>query len=296
MLEVKNKVCIITGSGAGLGKAYAAKLLQFGTKVCISDINEKAGAETLQEFQEKFGKDKACFVRCDVTKEEQFVNLFDETEKFFGVKCVDILVNNAGINNNLGWRKCFDVNIMGVMIGMEIALERMQKTSTKGEIINCASLAGFVTGSRAIGEAYYGSKHACVTVSRNVATDFANTKIPVKCLCPGFANTAIINVQEEHQTQFNKEINEFGLLEPDEVADAFYKLLTECGNGATMGIMKGFPMIIIPDYGRPGALLILFLSVVVSKVTGLKMVTPVHHILCAFILIAIMLLLFCWFV
>ena len=296
MKDIKNKVCIITGSASGLGKAYAEKLLKNGAKICISDINEEVGAKTLQEFQKRFGKDCVCFVGCDVTKEDQFINLFDQTEKFFGVKCVDILVNNAGINNNLGWRKCFDVNIMGVMIGMEIALDRMQKVPTKGEIINCASLAGFVTGSRAIGEAYYGSKHACVTVSRNVATDYSNTKVPIKCMCPGFANTAIINVQEEHQNQFNKEINEFGLLEPEEVADAFYTLLTECDNGATMGIMKGFPMIIIPDYGRPGALFILFLSVIVSKITGLKMVTPIHQILCALILMAIIILLLGWFI
>ena len=182
MKDVENKVCIITGSASGLGKAYASKLLQNKAKVCISDIDEKAGAMTLKEFQQRFGRDSVCFVRCDVTKEEQFINLFDETEKIFDVKCVDLLVNNAGINNNLGWRKCFDVNIMGVMMGMEIALDRMQKSPKKGEIINCASLAGFVTGSRAIGEAYYGSKHACVTVSRNVATDYSNTKVSIKCI------------------------------------------------------------------------------------------------------------------
>ena len=296
MKDVENKVCIITGSASGLGKAYASKLLQNKAKVCISDIDEKAGVTTLKEFQERFGKERVCFIRCDVTKEDQFINLFDETEKIFDVKCVDLLVNNAGINNNLGWRKCFDVNIMGVMMGMEIALDRMQKSPKKGEIINCASLAGFVTGSRAIGEAYYGSKHACVTVSRNVATDYSNTKVPIKCMCPGFANTAIINVQEEHQNQFNKEIDEFGLLEPDEVADAFYKLLTECGNGDTMGILKGLPMIIVPDYGRPGALLMLFLSVVVAKTTGIKLVTPVHLIICALILMAIIVIFFGWLI
>jgi len=296
MKDVENKVCIITGSASGLGKSYASKLLQNKAKVCISDIDEKAGATTLKEFQERFGIDRVCFIRCDVTKEEQFINLFDETEKTFDVKCVDLLVNNAGINNNLGWRKCFDVNIMGVMMGMEIALDRMQKSPKKGEIINCASLAGFVTGSRAIGEAYYGSKHACVTVSRNVATDYSNTKVPIKCMCPGFANTAIINVQEEHQNQFNKEIDEFGLLEPDEVADAFYKLLTECGNGDTMGILKGLPIIIIPDYGRPGALLMLFLSVVVAKTTGIKLVTPVHLIMCALIMTAMIVIFFGWLI
>ena len=134
MATVKDKTCIITGSAAGLGKAYAAKLLQNGTRVCLSDVNEDAGAKTLAEFQETFGEDRVFFVRCDVIKQEEFVNLFDEAEKAFGVKCIDILVNNAGINNNLGWRKCFDVNIYGVMIGMEIAMERMTKSPGKGTL------------------------------------------------------------------------------------------------------------------------------------------------------------------
>ena len=53
--------------------------------------------------------------------------LFNSCESYFGVPCVDLLVNNAGINSNLGWRKCMDVNIIGVMNGTEIALERMRK-------------------------------------------------------------------------------------------------------------------------------------------------------------------------
>ena len=294
MATVKDKTCIITGSAAGLGKAYAAKLLQNGTRVCLSDVNEDAGAKTLAEFQETFGEDRVLFVRCDVTKQEEFLNLFDEAEKAFGVKCIDILVNNAGINNNLGWRKCFDVNIYGVMIGMEIAMERMTKSPGKGTIINCASLAGFVTGTRGIGPAYYGSKHACVTVSRNVATDYHKTGVSVKCMCPGFANTAIINVEPEHQDQFNREISEFGSLEPEEVAEAFYKLLTECSNGATMGVLKGCPLIIIPDYGRPGALTLLGLSMIVAKVTGLEIITPIHQILCAIFLLVILIVFTAW--
>ena len=64
MVEVRNKTCIITGSAAGLGKAYAAKLLENGARVCISDVNETNGIETLQEFRDKFGPDCVCFVRC----------------------------------------------------------------------------------------------------------------------------------------------------------------------------------------------------------------------------------------
>ena len=86
----------------------------------------------MSEMREKFGNDRVCFVKCDVTKDKEFVNLFDEAEEYFKVQCIDILVNNAGINMNLGWKKCMDVNIMGVMMGTEMAVDRMVKSGKMG--------------------------------------------------------------------------------------------------------------------------------------------------------------------
>ena len=83
-------------------------------------------------MKERFGNNNVCFIKCDVTKEDEFQNLFDKAEEFFKVKCIDILVNNAGINTNLGWRKCMDVNIMGVMLGSEMAMDRMIKSGKVG--------------------------------------------------------------------------------------------------------------------------------------------------------------------
>ena len=139
-MDLNNKVAIITGSAQGLGKAFAARILEVGAKVCISDVNKEKGEAALKELQERFGEDKVCFVPCDVTKDEEFRNLFDKTEEHFKVGCVDILANNAGVNVNLGWRKCMDINIMAVMNGTEIALERMNKAGKPCQIINTASL------------------------------------------------------------------------------------------------------------------------------------------------------------
>ena len=139
-MDLNNKVAIITGSAQGLGKAFAARLLEVGVKVCISDLNRDKGEETLKELKERFSEDKVCFVPCDVTKEEEFKNLFNKAEEYFKVGCVDILGNNAGINVNYGWRKCMEVNIMAVMNGTEIAIERMKQVGKRGQIINTASL------------------------------------------------------------------------------------------------------------------------------------------------------------
>ena len=99
-MKIRNKKCIITGSAQGLGKAFAKILLHNGAQVCISDINAQTAISTLQEFQSIYGTQNVCFVKCDVTHEEEFTNLFNEAEKYFEVDCVDILVNNAGINTN----------------------------------------------------------------------------------------------------------------------------------------------------------------------------------------------------
>jgi len=71
-MQVRDAVCLVTGSAQGLGKAFAVRLLAAGAKVCISDVKEEGGLATLKELREKFGEDKVTFVLCDVTKSEQF--------------------------------------------------------------------------------------------------------------------------------------------------------------------------------------------------------------------------------
>merc|ERR1711973_155045 len=71
-MQVRDAVCLVTGSAQGLGRAFAIRLLAAGAKVCISDVREEGGLATLEELREKFGKEKVTFVQCDVTKQEQF--------------------------------------------------------------------------------------------------------------------------------------------------------------------------------------------------------------------------------
>ena len=106
-MDTKSKVRIVTGSGQRLGKAFAKILLDHGARVCISDLKEEPATQTLEEFQSYYGKENVCFVQCDVTQEEQFVSLFDQTEAYFKVDCIDLLANNAGINTKFGWKKMY---------------------------------------------------------------------------------------------------------------------------------------------------------------------------------------------
>merc|ERR1711990_402724 len=263
-MQVRDAVCLVTGSAQGLGKAFAVRLLAAGAKVCISDVREEGGLATLAELREKFGAEKVTFVQCDVTKPEQFSKLFDECEAYFKVKCIDLLVNNAGINTNLGWRKCMEVNIIGVMTGTEIALERMKKQPKKGTIVNTASMAGIMTGFAEDALSYFVSKHGVVTLTRTLNASFHESGVEVKAICPAWADTEIVSGVDgdERKAKINSLVKSSGgLMTTEFVAEAFFSLLTECPRGSVMGVLNKMPYFVIPDTSE-------LMGRAVRKITG----------------------------
>lgn len=282
-MDLTNKVVVITGSAQGLGKAFAVRLLEVGAKVCISDLKLETGEKTLYELKERFGDEKVCFVACDVTIEEQFNNLFDKSEEFFKVSCVDILVNNAGINTNFGWRKCMEVNIMAVMMGTEIAMNRMRKSGKKGhQIINVASMAGFGPGINEDMVGYSVSKFGVVALTRTMAKAISEHGVVTKCICPAWTDTEIVSsVLEKGQHDVKRAIKQHGgsLMTPEHVAEGFYRLTTQCENGSAMAVLKGVPYMIIPDYNTPMIMAMAIMAKVMEKVLGPKVVTTNHQIM-----------------
>ena len=109
-----------------------------GAKVCISDINEKLGQETLSELARCYGEDRVAFVGCDVTKQESVENLINQAEILLKSKLY-CFINNAGKMLNVmmlplmpwtgvmgekeGWRLCMDINLTGVLHGTNLAME-----------------------------------------------------------------------------------------------------------------------------------------------------------------------------
>jgi len=290
---VRGKVCIITGSAQGLGRAFATRLLEGGGKVCISDVNQEKGEDTLAGLRERFGQDKVCFVMCDVTKEEQFVNLFDKTEEFFKVSCVDLLANNAGVNLNFGWRKCMEINIISVMLGTDIALERMRKAGKSGQIINTASMAGFAPGLSEKMTAYTVSKHGVVALTRTMGNTTAG--VAHKCICPSWANTEIVTgakTTEEEKIGLQKSIEEFGgLMTPEYVAEGFYRLVTQCESGAAMSVMPDRPYTIFPDTSLASILGLVILAKLCHRIFGVSVVKT-NHLIAMFSMIVFLFLYF----
>ena len=290
-MDVSNTVCIITGSAQGLGKAFAIRLLTEGAWVCISDLKQETGEKTLAELKEKFGEEKVCFVACNVTVEQEFKNLFDKAEEFFKVSCVDILVNNAGINNNWGWRKCMEVNIMAVMMGTEIAMERMRKSPKKGQVINVASMAGLGPGLNEEMVGYTVSKTGVIALTRTMAKDIARHGVVTKCICPAWADTEIVSSVTPNPGM-EKSIQRVGMMTPEHVAEGFYHLVTQCDNGSAMAVMKGVPYLLVPDYNIfPMIMSMVIMAKIMDKIFGPQVVTRNHQIVAftlAFVFFAVL--------
>jgi len=293
-MEVKGKLVVITGSAQGLGRAFAERLLKAGAKVCLSDVNPEAGKSTMSAFKETFGEDRVAFIRCDVTKRDDLVALYEDCEQHFAAK-IDIWCNNAGINANHGWRLCLEVNTMAVMEAVEVVMERM--SGRGGLIVNTASLAGIVSSTGNGGHAsypYFASKHAVVSLTRNLGCGavLADTGIKVQCLCPCFADTAIIDDKDGGNTFRRSLENSIGILSVESVADAFMQLVEKCDNGAALIVHPWGPPVVYHDPALHLVVTLAALSMVFGKLFGLKMLRLRHQLFAFAFFFAFLLLFF----
>lgn len=119
---MEGKVALITGGASRIGEATVRLFIKHGAKVCIADIQDEHGKQILQSLG---SGTHACFIHCDVTKEDDISRAVDFTAKTFGT--VDIMVNNAEISGNMvpdirefnfeEFKKVFEVNVNGVFLG-----------------------------------------------------------------------------------------------------------------------------------------------------------------------------------
>lgn len=191
MGRLDNKVAIITGSGAGIGKEIARTYAREGAKVVIADFAEESMNETVNELTE--AGYEAYGVQVNVAVNEQVEKMIDETIEKYGR--VDILVNNAGVGDNMQaaanveddtWNRVLDINLSGVMYGIRKIIPHFQENGG-GTIVNMASVTG-LTGGRG-GLAYTAVKHAVVGMTKNVASQYGPENIRCNAIAPGSIET-----------------------------------------------------------------------------------------------------------
>ena len=197
MGRVKNKVAIITGAASGLGFAAARKLLEEGAKVILTDVNREV-LDSMSERLSDFSKSQFQAIFHDVTQEESWIELINQTESDHGK--INILVNSAGISLGADvvstdfdiWKKVHQVNLDSVFLGCKYAVPAMGKYG-HGSIINISSISGIVAGWNTA--AYNSSKAGVRLLSKSVALFCAKKGYEVRCnsIHPAFVNTPILD-------------------------------------------------------------------------------------------------------
>jgi len=192
-MRLQDKVAIVTGAGAGIGKAIALGLAREGAKVVVNDINQVTGQATAQEIKEKYGRE-SLFLAGDVSQWRTADLLRDTTLEEYGR--IDILVNNAGIMisglvvdyREEDWDKIFAVNAKSVFL-MCKAIGKVMMEQKYGKIVNVASI-GAKNGDK-YQAAYAATKAAVMNFSRAFSREMAPYNVNVNSICPGVVETEL---------------------------------------------------------------------------------------------------------
>jgi len=193
--RLDNKVAVIAGGAVGIGGADSLLFAREGAKVVIGDINEKDGQALADQIRSE--GHEAIFVRHDITREEDWVNIMEAAVNTYGK--VNICVNNAGVS--LGkdiedttldeWNWLMNINATGVFLGTKYAIKYMKDNGENNAIVNRSSIDG------QIGEAglcaYCASKGAVTLLTKSAALACGQKryKIRVNSVHPGYVHTAL---------------------------------------------------------------------------------------------------------
>jgi 3-oxoacyl-[acyl-carrier protein] reductase len=185
------KVVVITAAaGTGIGAATAARCLEEGAQVVISDQHIRRLVATHEQLAKEHG-DNVWSQPCDVTDETQAATLIEETARHFGR--IDVLVNNAGLGGTASvldmtdeqWHRVLDVTLTGTFRCTRAALRRMVAQGHGGTVVNNASVLGWRAQP---GQAHYAAAKAGVMAfTRCAALDVAAHNIRVNAVAPSLA-------------------------------------------------------------------------------------------------------------
>jgi NAD(P)-dependent dehydrogenase (short-subunit alcohol dehydrogenase family) len=205
-MKLLGKVAVVTGAGAGNGKAIAFGFAKEGAKIAVLDIDEKAGRETAKEIN-GMGRD-SIFLLGDVSDFQDVSKAVQAAMDRFGR--IDILVNNAGILSRVHfldlteeeWDRVLRVNLRGTFVCSQKVANEMKKEGKGGVIINISSISGEV--ARPNTAAYVASKGAVKMLTKAMAVDLAQHKIRVNAIAPGYVRTAMTEKIFQDQAYLNK--------------------------------------------------------------------------------------------
>ena len=194
-MDFAGKTAVVTGAGAGMGRATAVLFAERGANVVVVDVDDEAADRTVQELDDS-GEGGAIAVTADVSDADDVEAFVERAVAEFGR--IDILHNNAGIPQESTpvesvteetWDRVQDVNLKSAFLGTKHAVPHMREQG-EGVIINTASTSGI--RPRTGLSAYAASKGGMITLTKQLASELAGDDIRVNAVCPVATDTGML--------------------------------------------------------------------------------------------------------
>jgi NAD(P)-dependent dehydrogenase (short-subunit alcohol dehydrogenase family) len=214
------KVVIVSGGAHGIGEATVLAFAREGYRVAMADIDRAAGENLAARSRSMSGE--VAFIQADVSRSSEARDVVQKTVAAFGG--VDVLFNNVGIQppesyrtaedlDEAVWDRIMDVNAKSCFLLCKYAIPEMLKRGG-GVIINNASTQGLQ--SQKLVPAYAASKGAVLSLTRNLALDYAEKNVRVVAICPGSVDTPLLRAAAAVESPQNpdKALTEWGAKHP----------------------------------------------------------------------------------
>lgn len=244
MKRLENKIALITGGAAGIGKVTAQRFAREGARVIIWDLNEEKGAAAAREIEA--GGATALFMKVNTSQFEEVERAAKQVAERFGR--IDILINNAGITRDASlrkmtpdqWQQVLDVNLTGVFNCTKVASEYMVSQGW-GRIISASSVVGLYGN---FGQTnYVASKAGVIGMTKVWARELGRKGVTANAVAPGFIATEMTQlIPEEVLRQIETKIPAGEMGTPDDIASAYIFLASDEAryvNGAVLSVDGG---------------------------------------------------------